>query len=300
MSPTRRGAHARAGSQERNLSSAVNQKRLHIRGCERGVIPVAHFSAAYTAVGSANLRDLSGRSRNGKETLESLLDFPGFEPKRSGLALISDAAFTVDYVEPVRPCSVSPFRGVIEIVDDRGDPQRQLGGACSLYRATFGKSRGTRNHNLLFLVVLVLPSVNGVSFQNINYIECSLVLVPVVELVKPGNLPAKRRSGIAPENQHDRFLPTKRSKRYRRLFIGGGQVKAGSRIAHLQPAGPCQKPELLEGNNHHEGAGHVAYYFTEQNWSMHDGHEAGQEHQINKSKDRSEFAELTHRRLLPD
>jgi hypothetical protein len=88
--------------------------------------------AQESKAGSGKVGNLSRRSRSGNETLESLFDFRGFEPKRSGLALVSDAALTIDHVEPVRPCGVSPFRGVLDIVDDGGNTQCQLGGASTL------------------------------------------------------------------------------------------------------------------------------------------------------------------------
>jgi hypothetical protein len=52
-----------------------------------------------------------------------------------------------------------------------------------------------------------------VGFQNIDHIECRAVFVFIVELVERGNLPAERRSGVTPENQHHRPLPAEGSKR---------------------------------------------------------------------------------------
>src|SRR5208283_415554 len=126
-----------------------------------------------------------------------------------------DVALAVDHVEPVRPRSVGLFRGVLEVVDDGGNAHRQFGGASSLHRAAFGKSRGAHHRNLIFLVVVILPCVNRVCFQNIDHIEGGAIFVTVVELIERGNLPAKGWSSVAPEYQHHGLLPSKGGKRNR-------------------------------------------------------------------------------------
>jgi len=113
---------------------------------------------------SPNLRNLSQCGWSKQNPFEGHFNFRWFKSIRSGLALVSDAALAVDQVEPVRPRRVSLFRGVLEIVDDGGNTQCQLGGASSLHLATFGKGLGTRYRNLIFLIVFILPSVNGMGF----------------------------------------------------------------------------------------------------------------------------------------
>ena len=49
-------------------------------------------------------------------------------------------------------------------------------------------------------------------FLDINQKEFYLILVLFIEAVESGNLPPKRRSGIAAEDQHDRLLSTQRGK----------------------------------------------------------------------------------------
>jgi len=170
-------------------------------------------AAALQSFALPNLRDLGRGSGGGQDLLEDYFHFGRFESKRSGLALVGDAAIAVDHVEAVRPRGVGLFRGVLEIVDDGGNPQRQLGGANSFHLAAFGKGLGTCHRNLIFLVGFSFPGVNGVGFQNIDHIECRAVFVFIVELVERGNLPAERRSGVTPENQHHRPLPAEGSKR---------------------------------------------------------------------------------------
>jgi hypothetical protein len=47
-------------------------------------------------------------------------------------------------------------------------------------------------------------------FLDINQKEFYLILVLFIEAVKRGNLPPKRRSGVAPEDQYDRFFSSQR------------------------------------------------------------------------------------------
>jgi hypothetical protein len=42
--------------------------------------------------------------------------------------------------------------------------------------------------------------------KDINGVEVDLALVLLSQLVQGGNLPPKRRSGIAPEHQNDRLV----------------------------------------------------------------------------------------------
>jgi hypothetical protein len=45
------------------------------------------------------------------------------------------------------------------------------------------------------------------SFHDVDYKEGGLVLVLVVKLVELGNLPAKGRSSVTAEDQHNGFVP---------------------------------------------------------------------------------------------
>ena len=44
-------------------------------------------------------------------------------------------------------------------------------------------------------------------FLDVDDVEGRTVLIILVELVEGGNLPPERRSGIAPKDEHDGFLP---------------------------------------------------------------------------------------------
>jgi hypothetical protein len=44
------------------------------------------------------------------------------------------------------------------------------------------------------------------SLKDVDRIKTDFVLVLIGQLVQGGNLPPKWRSGVAPENQHDRLL----------------------------------------------------------------------------------------------
>jgi hypothetical protein len=88
----------------------------------------------------------------------------------------------------------------------------KLGHASVGNGAALLKRRGARDGYLLLLVILRLPGVNGMRFEDVDNKKRGLPLVLFVELVERGNLPAKRRSSVAPEHQDDRPLPAKRCK----------------------------------------------------------------------------------------
>jgi hypothetical protein len=48
------------------------------------------------------------------------------------------------------------------------------------------------------------------SFLNVDQEELYLIFVFMIEIVKRGNLPPKRRSGIAAEHQYHRFFSSQR------------------------------------------------------------------------------------------
>ena len=49
-----------------------------------------------------------------------------------------------------------------------------------------------------------MPEVDGVGFLDINHVERGALFVFLVEAIELGNLPAKRRSTVAAEDQYDR------------------------------------------------------------------------------------------------
>jgi hypothetical protein len=50
-----------------------------------------------------------------------------------------------------------------------------------------------------------LPDIAGVRLCNVDYEESHPVPILLIKFVESGNLPPERRSGVASENQHNRF-----------------------------------------------------------------------------------------------
>jgi hypothetical protein len=61
----------------------------------------------------------------------------------------------------------------------------------------------TAEQNVIADIALHLPDVGRMSFKNVDGVEVDFALVLLGQLVQGGNLPPKRRSGIAAENEND-------------------------------------------------------------------------------------------------
>jgi len=108
--------------------------------------------------------------------------------------------------------------------------------------AAIVKTFGAGNGDLGLHVVVILPGIDGVRFQDINHIERRAILVPFVELVERGNLPAEGWSGVASEDEHHGLRAAERSELDLRLSVAGWQGEVRRRIANLQPSGAGNEP----------------------------------------------------------
>ncbi|SPE30296.1 hypothetical protein SBA2_50034 [Acidobacteriia bacterium SbA2] len=223
------------------------------------------------------------RSGAGKQAFQSLGHFSGLKAIRARVALVGDVAFAVQDVNAVRPCGVGGFGRVRQVVDERRDLERQLGQASFRQRAARLESLGAAHADLFFQVVLVLPSVHGMSFHNVNDKECSLRLVLVVEFVELGNLPAKRRSSVAAEDQHHRFVPAEGREADPRFPVSGGKTEFRRRVAHLQVAGAGKKPHLLERDDHEQWPRHLRHHLAEECRLPHDTEQRYQHQHVDQS-----------------
>ena len=127
------------------------------------------------------------------------------EPKGSCGAFEGDVSVAVDDVEPVGPARISHLGGIAELVDESREFDTQLRHAepCKVYALIV--ALGTGENDFVLLIGLELPEVAGVRLLDIDREKLGAVLVLFVELVERGNLPAKWRSSVAPENEHDGF-----------------------------------------------------------------------------------------------
>ena len=63
-------------------------------------------------------------------------------------------------------------------------------------------------NDIIFLVYFQLPGIACVGFLDVDQVESRFAPVLLIELVQRGNLPAKRRSGVASEYQHNGLFPS--------------------------------------------------------------------------------------------
>jgi len=141
---------------------------------------------------------------------DNLLDRAGkiirMEPKRSRFALERDLSIALNQVEAVRPAGVGGFHLIIKTINQRRELDMQLPNASASHRRALLLVTRTAEQNVIADVALHLPDVGGMSFKNVDSVEVDLALVLLGQLVQGGNLPPKRRSGIAAENENDRPL----------------------------------------------------------------------------------------------
>ncbi len=62
---------------------------------------------------------------------------------------------------------------------------------------------------MVFDVALHLPDVAWVSLGDVDHIECSETVIPLVQFVERRNLPAKRRSSVAAKDEHHGAIAAK-------------------------------------------------------------------------------------------
>ena len=99
----------------------------------------------------------------------------------------------------------------------------------------------------LFHVALHLPKVAGMRLIDVNDEESHMVSVLLVELIERGNLPAKRRSSIAAEDEYDGLFAAKRREGDVARVVEQWKCEIGSSVADLQMATAGLLPHGFEG-----------------------------------------------------
>jgi hypothetical protein len=128
----------------------------------------------------------------------------------SRLALIEHAVIGSDQIHPVGPSGVGNLNLVVEAIDNGGKFDAQCPYALPRYRSAFFLIAGTTKQHLVLNIALHFPYVRGMSLQDVDRVEVNFALVSLGQFVQGGNLPPKRRSSIATEDQNDRLLSPQR------------------------------------------------------------------------------------------
>jgi hypothetical protein len=128
------------------------------------------------------------------------------EPKRSRFALERDLSVALNQVKAVRPPGVGGFHLIIKTIDQRRKLDMQLPNAGASHGCALLLVARTAKQNVIADVALHLPDIGRMSFKNVDGVKVDFALVLLGQLVQGGNLPPKRRSRIAAENENDRPL----------------------------------------------------------------------------------------------
>ena len=89
-------------------------------------------------------------------------------------------------------------------------------------------------------------------FFDVNGVEGDAILVLLVKLVERGNLPAKRRSCVAAEDQDDRTVAAERAELNIGPVVERRKPEIRRRVAHVHYSGAGTAPQSLKGQRHHQ------------------------------------------------
>jgi hypothetical protein len=118
------------------------------------------------------------------------------EPKRPGLALVSDSPAAIDQIKPIRPGRISILRSIVYRVYEGRKFDAKLGRAGSREVYSFVIILRVPVDYILSLVYRQLPFIARMCLFDVNQKEFGPILILMIEIVERGNLPAKRRSGV--------------------------------------------------------------------------------------------------------
>ena len=119
---------------------------------------------------------------------------------------ICDAAVRIDKVEAVGPTCVGLFGRVAELVNHSGNLDPKFSHARPTDQGALFFIFRAGEDDFVFDIALHLPHVARMRFRDVDDQERTVAAVLLVKVVEGGILPPERRSRIAAENQHDRWL----------------------------------------------------------------------------------------------
>jgi len=167
--------------------------------------------------------------------------------ERAGFALVANASVLADQIDSIGPAGPRLLDLVRHGIDQggHGDVQIADAGFSEIFSVGFAGGRG-EDHSV-FYIALHLPHVAGVGFGDIDDVEVNLGFVLQIKLIERGNLPAKGRSGIAPEDQDDGALTSEFRKADRASVVETRESEIRGLIAWVQSPGAGRFPEGFEG-----------------------------------------------------
>ena len=142
-------------------------------------------------------------SRSTNDLLDRAGKIIRMKAERPRFAFERDLSIALNQVEAVRPAGVSGFRLIVKVINQRRELDMQLPNASASHGRALLLVTRTAEQNIIADIALHLPDVGRMSFKNVDGVEVDFALVLLGQLVQGGNLPPKRRSGIAAENEND-------------------------------------------------------------------------------------------------
>jgi hypothetical protein len=138
-----------------------------------------------------------------RDTTHGILQLFRVEAEGSRFALVRHVTGGVDQVKAVRPSRVRLFCGVAEFIEHRRNIDPELAYAGASHETAFVFAPWTGEDDIVLNIALHLPHVAGVRLGDVYHQERDLLSILLVELIEGRNLPPKRRSSVASENQDD-------------------------------------------------------------------------------------------------
>jgi hypothetical protein len=156
------------------------------------------------------------------------------KPEWSRLALIENTIIGCDQIHAVRPSGVGGLNLVVEAIDNSGKLDAQFPHAFASYRSALFLVAGATEQDLIPNVALHLPYIRRMSLQDVDRVEINLALVLLGQFVQGGNLPPKRWSRIAAEDENDGLICPQRSQSHGHSGIEGHDGEVGCFAAYLE------------------------------------------------------------------
>lgn len=206
------------------------------------------------------LRSGAGRSK----PAEGVFEEAGREAKGTGSAFEGDAAASADQVEAVGPGGVGALDAVLDGVEQRRNADAEIADAGGGGGLAPGVGDGRGEEDAVFHVRGELPEVGGMGLLDVDDVKGDAILMGVVKPVERGNLPAKRRSSVAAEDEDDGAFAPLIGESYFGAMVEGGEGEVPGGVVEVEAACAGVHPKGLEGQDHHGRQGHV----------RHDGSEA--------------------------
>src|SRR3569833_3815274 len=132
------------------------------------------------------------------------------KPKRPRRALEQNPPALADQIKPIRPARIRELHLIVDSIHQRWEVDPKLAYASICYVEPLRLIGWTVEQDAVLHIRLHLPHVGRMRLEDVHGVEINLALVLLCQLVQGGNLPPKRRSGIAPEHQNHRSLRPQR------------------------------------------------------------------------------------------